>query len=241
MNTIFVLLFLLVLFMLIAGLISPKFMARITKTKVVESRKRIGLGFGVATFILLILIGVTSPSDNSKVASKMETKPTLSPTTNPTPSVSPLPISSTDKAKVVTILSENTQHYVDLLNQGKQALGGFQYTDPYVAISALNDPTSPAAKYSSYNKIVNPCSDMSMIKAFNQADSYYNADNEPTAMGDWRDDMGQVTTDICVWSNKAVDWQVKGISNDQFNTYEQKFKDDIAVAQADIATIKNSK
>lgn len=97
LNGIFIPLFLLVLLVLIIGLITPNFLAKITKIKAINSRKKVGIWFGIATLVLFILVGVTAPlADTSKISTQTSVKrsPSNSPSPSPTSTIatnSPVP------------------------------------------------------------------------------------------------------------------------------------------------------
>jgi hypothetical protein len=89
---------------LILGLIRPQLFKN--KDKEPMTRKQAGIGFGIITFILAVLVGVTSPSPKPVAASVTPTpSPTLSPSTAPKTTPKPSPVATaTPKAtpKVAT-------------------------------------------------------------------------------------------------------------------------------------------
>ena len=77
----------------------------------------------------------------------------------------------------------------------------------------MDDPTSAAARFRDWRSSSQIEQDISYLDAFGQADAYYNADNEPTAIGDWEFDMGDVTTAINHWIQTAVSWQISNATD----------------------------
>src|SRR4051812_17464635 len=105
---------------------------------------------------------------------------------------SPRGISASAKAKVRSILLANAKHYREELDQGVRIIGSTQYSDSFAGLAAFDDPNSAASRFRDYRKDSNPENDVSFLDAFKKADKFYNAQNEPDAIGTWRDQMSDV-------------------------------------------------
>ena len=148
------------------------------------------------------------------------------------------PVSAHAKAKVAAILSASVAHYAKLLRQGMTILGNTPYPDATAGLAAMNDPKSAAARFRDYRKHPGPETDTSSEDAFGRADRFFTADNEPKAMTTWREDMLQAQSDLSIWVNVAVDWQIRSKSTAQLRAAENKVLHDLQSARRDIAAIR---
>jgi hypothetical protein len=73
------------------------------------------------------------------------------------------------------------------------------------------------------------------LDAFKTADANYNADNEPTAISSWRDDMGTVQSDIAAWIQVAVGWQIGQKTDADLAAATATVMKDFATAGTDLA------
>ncbi len=78
---------------------------------------------------------------------------------------------------------------------------------------------------------------MSYLDAFGAADDFYNAENEPSAIGDWRDDMDNVRMAIADWVDVAVSWQIMNKTGTELAAAEKDVQTAIAKGQKDIDLI----
>jgi hypothetical protein len=147
-------------------------------------------------------------------------------------------LSAHTKAQVASVLNGSINHYLNLLAQGKAALGNTQYNSAQEGLAAFNDPNSAANKISHFRTGPRPEYDVSYIQSFGKADSYYNGNNEPTdQISRWENDMGNVQVDLSTWVQDAVSWQIKSVGTAKLSGDERKFYRDIQVARKDISQV----
>lgn len=144
-------------------------------------------------------------------------------------------ITAAQKQQVSDILSKNIQHYQQLMAAGKQVLGTTQYADANAGLAAFNDPNSAASKFRDWRQSSNAERDLSYLDAFTQADKNYTADNEPTAISTWRDDMSTMQVDLSAWVTTAVSWQIRDKTDADLNAAQATFEQDIKQVQSDLA------
>ena len=147
------------------------------------------------------------------------------------------PISAQTRAKVTRTLVASVAHYANLLHRGETILGNAQYASGMAGDAAFNDPNSAASRFSTYQTRSNPTGDLSFLNAFDRADSYYTADNEPNAISAWRDDMSLATSALSEWVDIAIDWQIRDRSTADLQRAERKVTAALAKARGDIARI----
>jgi hypothetical protein len=146
-------------------------------------------------------------------------------------------ITLADRQKVRTLLMNNVNHYQDLFLIGAWALGEKQYSNPLHALHDLAVAGSGPSTFANYQQRFRPTDDTSFLKAFKNADSFYVAANEPAAIGDWRDDMSNLTADLDGWISDAVGWQIKQTSNGKLAADENAIERDIAKSSTDVQKI----
>jgi hypothetical protein len=134
---------------------------------------------------------------------------------------------------VRSILLGSVNHYASLLAQGQQILGTTQYPNAQAGLAAISDPNSAASRFSAFQKNHNPVNDTSYLDAFNKADKYFTAANEPDAMSAWQNDAGNAQSDLFAWINDAVSWQISEITAGKLQPDVGKFEHDLALARAD--------
>jgi hypothetical protein len=143
-------------------------------------------------------------------------------------------LSAAQKQQVTAILQAGLAHYVAAWQQGQRVLGSTQYADGDAGLTAMDDPNSAAARFSAWRHSSGVEQDVTAYQdAFKQADAFFNADNEPTAIGNWRDDVGTLQTDITTWVSDAVNWQVRGKTDAQMAQDVGTINSDIAKVTAD--------
>lgn len=139
--------------------------------------------------------------------------------------------------QVQTILNASVKHYQDAYAAGKKALGTTQYADAFAGLAAMNDPTSNAAKFRDWRSSSQIEQDVTYLDAFQQADAYYTADNEPAAIGDWELDMGDFGAAIDTWIQTAVSWQISEVTDAALARDAKKVTDAFAKVQADVTAV----
>jgi hypothetical protein len=138
-----------------------------------------------------------------------------------------------ERAHVRAILLASIGHYAAELDQGVRILGSQPYPNASAGLTAMDNPTSAAARFRDYRQHPNPESDLSFLQAFSKADHYFTAANEPTAISDWRDDMNQAQSDLAQWVTIGVDWQISEASTAKLHAAASKVRTDLAKARAD--------
>ncbi len=182
----------------------------------------------LAVFIIALVDG--SPSQQGQTKSPVKrTIPTDIPQTGT--------LKADQKLKVIAILTVNVDHYKKLWQDGKDALGTTQYDFKSDAIAALNDPTTPAAKFSAYKKSENPVNDNSMVDAMNKADAFYPSNVSDQPLHTWSDDVEQVSVDMGQWVTDATGWQIKAVGDDKLASDANTITQDLATVQKDIDAI----
>lgn len=147
-------------------------------------------------------------------------------------------LSAQAKAQVAAVLNGSIKHYLILLAHGKAALGNIQYNSSQAGSAAFDNPNSAASKFSRFRTIHRPEYDVSYIKSFGKADSYYNANNEPSdQISRWENDMGNVQADLSAWIQDAASWQIKSTSTAKLSSDEGKFYQDINTARKDVRQV----
>lgn len=146
-------------------------------------------------------------------------------------------VSPAVKKKVRAILLGSLNHYEHLLHTGERALGNTQYATSMQGVDAFSDPDSAASRFSAWRQKSNAESDLSFLAAFSKADSFYNAKNEPDAIGTWRDDMSLATGYFNVWTEFAVGWQIKEHTTAQMQASTRRLERMLAKARRDVAAV----
>ena len=164
----------------------------------------------LAAFVL-VGCGSSTPSATPSPISA----PTPSPAPSPASTATPNKLTSAQVAQVKKILGDSLKRYRTNLAAGKAALGTTQYADAGEAVTAFYDPTSDVSKFRDWRSSSQAQYDVSFSDAFSEADDFYNADNEPAAIGDWRDDMSDVQWAGSDWIEVAVSWKIR-----EATTYE---------------------
>jgi hypothetical protein len=159
------------------------------------------------------------------------------PPPTPSPTAGSNKLTAAEVAQVQAILTGSLTHYQDAFAAGKTALGTTQYPDAFAGLAAMSDPTSAAAKFRDWRQSSQIETDLSFLDAFHEADAFYNADNEPLAIADWRDDMGNATDAIYFWVQTAVSWQISEASSTDLAAAAAAVTNGFKVVQADTAAI----
>jgi hypothetical protein len=146
-------------------------------------------------------------------------------------------ITLAERQNVRTALMNNVDHYQDLFLVGAWALGEKQYSNAFNALHALSVAGTDPSTFANYRQRFDPENDTSFLGAFEKAQKVYNAQNEPAAMGTWRDDMSNVTSALDGWVEDAVSWQIKQVSDSTLAADENTFERDISKASADVHKI----
>ena len=187
--------------------------------------------------ILLLLMIVLGCGTEKAIQNNSNTStPT---TTTATPAPTSAKATSDDLGKAAEILSANTEHYAQLLSQGKMILGTKQYSSGMDGLKALDDPNSSAFRFGQFR--VSTMNDLTFQDAFSRADGCFTADNEPDSIGEWQIDILQATSDLNTWTSTAVDWQINKVSTAKLKSLEQIVIKDLAKARADVLSLKKGK
>lgn len=167
MNTLFFLLFLLSLICLIVGLIRPSIFGRMSKNKI--SRKKIGLIFGLATFVCLILFGLTTEPNNAdnttnqngnnKDGTKTEEPKTETPTTSEVKQTNELPDdiylarvgSEGEKLTQAGYEIELSGEYLDSKNYKAASESIFSASSKLYSMKLTFEAQNPSSKYKEFN------------------------------------------------------------------------------------------
>ena len=180
--------------------------------------------------------GVGNDKTDRQVATATPTPPATT-VADATPTVVPTPVAkltADEIDQVRTILTARIKHYQDAMAAGKKALGTTQYADAFEGLAAMDDLTSNAAKFRDWRSGSQIEQDISYLDAFREADAFYNADNEPAAIGDWEFDMGDLTTAINQWIQTAVSWQISEVTDAELAAADAAVTDAFKVVQADV-------
>jgi len=178
---------------------------------------------GVIVF-LVVFFGHASPPESSTVT-------TQSASVRPTPTATTVPM----KQSPVSILTASTDHYAQLLVQGKAILGTTQYSSAAQGTSALHDPNSPASKFSAFHNANCVTSD----PGANAMDAYRQASDvsSSAALDLWSEHTNNAASDFCLWAQDTVDWEIGKVSSTQLHADEQKVTADLAKARIDIQSL----
>lgn len=142
-------------------------------------------------------------------------------------------LTSSQEAEVRGILLANLSHYAQLLSRGQEALGTTQYPNAQAGLNAFNDTNSAANRFSMFQKDANVYGSASYVDAFNRADRFFTAANEPQALTNWEDDTGTVQGDLAQWINDAISWQISEVQTSVLQADVATFEADLAKARAD--------
>lgn len=137
-----------------------------------------------------------------------------------TPAVS-AHLTAAQKAQVQGTLQGAVDHYSTEFTAGQIALSHTKNNDFY----AWRQSTKIEQDVKTY------------LDAFSEADANYTADNEPSAMPAWRNDMSAVQADIATWVQVAVDWQIGRKSDADLTAAGATVNKDFDIVRADLAQI----
>ena len=219
---------------------------------------RRGKGITIAVVAILAIAGAASAGQqDSPTAGGVGNDKTDEPaaTATPTPlatvvadttaTSAPTPVAkltADEIDQVRSILTASIKHYQDAWAAGKKALGTTQYADAFEGLAAMDDPTSNAAKVRDWRSSSQIEQDISYLDAFGEADAFYNADNEPAAIADWENDMGDLSTAINQWIQTAVSWQISAATDAELAAAEAEVNAAAKVVQAHVdKTVTQSK
>lgn len=186
------------------------------------------IGVPVLVLIVLYVIGSHMP-----VVPKQPSTSTQSINSNPpVVTASVTPTQADLKVKMEAMLSASTDHYAQLLAQGKAILGTTQYTSTAQGTSALHDPNSPASKFSAFRNNYCIISD----PGANAMDAYRQSSDMASsgAVDSWSEHINTAASDFCLWTQGAADWEIGKVTSTQLHADEQKVTADLAQARKDI-------
>ena len=130
-------------------------------------------------------------------------------------------LTAAQKAQVQATLQAAIDHYSTEFAAGQIALSHTKNNDFY----AWRHSTNIEQDVKTY------------VDAFSTADANYTADNEPSAMPSWRNDMSTLQADIVVWVQVAVDWQIGRRSDAELTAASATVNKDFDAVRADLAQI----
>lgn len=241
MSNLFALLFVASLIALAVSLTKPSWLR-------LPSRKMAGTVFGIAAVVTLAGYSFTAPPQ-APAPAKVSAQASV-PAATSTPVAAPAATASkqvtvTDSCTpaVLAAFPKVTALYTTIYQDGKTALGTTQYSDANAGLAALSNPNSAASRFSAWHRTFlaqqGSLSDQPINAYKTASDCYYNSHlSEPDTIANWRDDMGSLFSDIGVWSNDGVDWQVKGKTTAQLNQDEAAIASDLATVERDLAALK---
>jgi hypothetical protein len=168
-------------------------------------------------------------------------KPTGTPSiyTTQGPTIMPTPVSLTasQKTQIQSILTDNLNHYKQIWQHGKDALGTTQYDDAWAGIEAFDDPNSAASKFRDWRQKEEPERDLSYYGAYDQAKAIYK-DTSYDALDAWQYCAYGVVVDMVIWVKDAAAWQVKSITTTQLNNDAKTVNNDFVNVEKAIQDIK---
>ena len=254
MHVLFVILFILSLVLLVISIVKPGKRKDGTPYK----REQLGSGFGIIAVILLIPVLITTTAHKqtlrvtdastqsqseqpTNTQSDDEVDATAPDNTAPKPSKpTPKPKPTVDTAKAKLYMTNATDDCAALFQQAQQALGNTQYPDSYTAMAALEDSSSAASRWSSFNQKLSSTDYTSgTTDAYNNAGNLYTdaGVDTPSAIDDWYGDINDAYSDIGEWAVDATSWQISTISTSKLNSDAQQFQQDLAAAKAVIGKL----
>lgn len=187
--------------------------------------------------VVIAAANPSKPTADQTARATATSRPTVpaQPTNSPAATSSAQKLTATQKQQVSADLNGGLSHYVDTWHQGQQILGTTQYPNADAGLAAMSDPNSPAAQFAAWRKSSGIEQDVNTyINAFNSADAFYNADNEPQAITSYRDDMSTLQADLAQWVQDAAGWQIQTTSDAKMAQDVQTINTDISQAQTDI-------
>lgn len=200
--------------------------------------KKTGIGCGGLVVLFLVLVVIVGVSENgSKPAPAANASPVPAATPFTTPAHTLAPQANRDSAAAV--LHASVDHYRQEFRQGQAIIGNTQYTDPMAGLAAFDDPTSAAARFRGYRQNPDPERDLSSGDAFKKADSNFTADNEPQAISDWQNDMGDASTALNQWVSTAVEFQTATKTHADLDAAASKVDQALAKADSDAEAVRN--
>ena len=242
MSNLFALLFVASLIALAVSLIKPSWLR-------LPSRKMAGTVFGIAFVVTLAGYSITAPpkapAPVQVAAQASAAAATTTPVSAPAPTASKQ-VAATDSCTPAVLISfpKVTTADVTVYQEGRDALGTMQYQDVYAGLDALNNPSSAASKFSAWHRTFlskqSSLIDLTVNAYKTASDCYYNSNlPEPDAIANWRDDMGNVLSDVGRWGLEAASWQIQDkVTTAQLNQDEAAIASDLATVQQDLAALK---
>ncbi|MDT7685073.1 MAG: hypothetical protein QOG57_5383 [Pseudonocardiales bacterium] len=122
--------------------------------------------------------------------------------------------------------------------QGQQIIGNTQYLDGMTGLAAMEDPGSAAARFRDWRQSSDAERDLSYLASFTDADHNFTAETEPQAIGGWRDDMGQVQSDITQWISVATNYQISTTTQADLDEAAATVQADIDKAMSDAKSVQ---
>ena len=176
---------------------------------------------------------VTSVS-KTPPASRVATKAIVTSTATP----GETKLSPAQKAQVVTLITNTTNHFTQIWIDGQIALGTQPYPNADAGLAAFDDPTSAASLFRDWRKSEDPALAISsLLDTFNKADALYTGSIPDDALLTWRDDVSQLTTDMEVWVTDGASWQISATPTATMTHDAQTITNDFTTIHKDIQAI----
>ncbi|GAA1272283.1 hypothetical protein GCM10009665_70380 [Kitasatospora nipponensis] len=153
-----------------------------------------------------------APQTAAKVPSPAATAP-LPPLSLPPTHLAPV----VNRARAASILTSNDAYYQQEFNRGVEVILARGQAGSFDAFHAWQQKAS---------QDIQPGTD-----AFRQADAEFDASDEPSSIGDWRDDNTVVQSDLFALANDGL-----GVGGPDDTQARQKVQADIAQMKTDMAT-----
>lgn len=90
------------------------------------------------------------------------------------------------------------------------------------------------------SQTLRPERDVSFLHAFRKADHQFTAENEPAAIGDWRDTMSNAQSALYAWVQDAVSWQITQASSAKLAAGATRVERDLITAKTDALKASSS-
>lgn len=165
------------------------------------------LGVLVALFIIGSIAGSPKKTDASATPSPTAPQPVTTATGSyPTPAVTVAP-AAVRQAAARALLANDAHFRQDLAQATAILLSEPPYSDANAGLAAMNDPTSAASRYRDWRKASGVETDTSYQDAANRAGAGFTADDEPQALGDWRNKVSDAWAALLHYVQTGASYQ----------------------------------
>lgn len=216
-----------------------------------SARKKGCLGCGGAAagvFILLVIIGlIVGPQKKANTAaatsavpaaSQTSSSPSASASASATHSTAPTPTSTAASQSAISLpvpgathlAPASARHSAAAILQSSDAYYQQVFNDGVPVILDRGQPNSFPA-FAAWQQAHGQGDVQEGMTAFQKADAFFNADDEPSTISDWQGDNGQLSSDIVQLDNDG-----DGVGGPDDATYRAKVQADVKQFQKDFAT-----